>query len=299
VIPQSALAALTAPGADRVAVLEAFLRETGATPVRTILAGSHHLAVRFGETAYDPRFRTKLLVAHHDCVAGSPGALDNGAACLQLAALAGRLLGREDAHNTVILFTDSEESTKAGKQGSFSVARALSGRMSALIGEVGEPPAVFVFDVTGRGDTPLLSTTALDLLEARGLGETDQATAIRSMSAWAGRALRKGAGQAPFSISVPWSDDLGFAMGGIPAITITLLPRVEAENYKAYLTGFSCTDGGGTLPGQYPVALPYTWAKLHGSEDNSSLLEEKSFALMDRILDAFAELQIPRVRRIR
>ena len=298
-IPREALAQLTAPGADRPAVLEALLREAGAIPARTTLAGSQHLVVRFADSAYDPRFRTKLLVAHHDRVAGSPGALDNGAACLQLAALAGRLLGRGSAHNTVILFTDSEESSTARRQGSFSVARALAGRVRALAGEGGEPPAVFVLDVTGRGDTPLISTTALDLLEARGLGETQLAFALRSMGAWAGKALRKATGTPPQTIGVPWSDDLGFALGGVPAVTITLLPGGEADIYRKYVAGAMMADGGGTVPGWFPSALPTTWAKLHGAQDDESLLEESSFDLMERVLDALSDLQLPRVRRIR
>ncbi|HRZ90595.1 MAG TPA: M28 family peptidase, partial [Spirochaetia bacterium] len=167
-IPSLFLRALTVPDADRPAVLEALLRDRGVASARIPLAGSLHLAVKFPDSSYNPRYRTKLLVAHHDRRPGSSGALDNGAACLQLADLAGRLALREEPHNTVILFTDSEESSGAGDQGSFAVARALAGRVKALAGEGEEPPAVFVFDVTGRGTVPILSTTARDLLASRG-----------------------------------------------------------------------------------------------------------------------------------
>ncbi len=294
------LRALTAPDADRPSVLEAALREAGAEAARSVLAGSEHLVVRFRDSAYDTRYRTKLLVAHHDRAAGSPGALDNGAACLQLVGLAGRLARRPDPCNTVLIFTDSEESASAGEQGAFSVARVLAGRVRALSGEGGEPPAVFVFDVTGRGTTPLLSTTARDLLEARGMESSGLSASLRTLGSWAARALRKGTGESPMALPVPWSDDLGFALGGVPAVTVTLLPRAEAEAYRRSLEE-KVSDGNGdpAVPGLYPESLPPTWARLHGPGDTADLLEEESFALMERVLDAFAEIRIPRVRRIR
>ena len=300
-IPWIFLQALTAPTADRPAVIEAFLRDRRVVPARKVLAGSLHLVVRFAEAAYDPRYRTKLLVAHHDRTAGSPGALDNGAACLQLADLAGRLASRVEPHNTVLLFTDSEESSAASDQGSYSVARALAGRVRTLAGVGEEPPAVFVFDVTGRGTAPVISTTARDLLACRGHEGSALAADIGVLDAWAGRALRRGTGTAPASLPVPWSDELGFALGGVPASTITLLPKPELEIYREGV-GDPCREsdaGAGSRPGAYPPSMPETWALLHGSRDNLEALQADSFELMSLVLDAFAELRIPRVRRIR
>ncbi len=300
-IPDVFLRALAAPDADRPAVLETFLRDRGVVPTRTALAGSLHLAVRFPDAAYDPRYRTKLLVAHHDRRPGSSGALDNGAACLQLADLAGRLAAKGGPHNTAILFTDSEESSGASDQGSDSVARALAGRVRALAGEGEEPPAVFVFDVTGRGDAPVLSTSARDLLASRGMDGGDLAARIRDLDSWAGRALRRAGGSEPARLPVPWSDELGFALGGVPAVTVTLLPRAELESYRASVR--SCPreaePGSRARHGEYPAEMPDTWARLHGPDDSLDALEEGSFELMSRVLDAFGELKIPRVRRLR
>ena len=296
-IPTLFLRALTEPDADRPAVLEAFLRDRGVVPARIPLAGSLHLAVRYPDSSYGARYRTKLLVAHHDRRPGSSGALDNGAACLQLADLGGRLAGREEPHNTVILFTDSEESTEAGEQGSYAVARALAGRVRALAGEGEEPPAVFVFDVTGRGTVPILSTTARDLLASRGPDYGDLAGRIGDLEAWAARTLRRAAGAAPLRLPVPWSDDLGFALGGIPAVTVTLLPRSELGARSASARRRRA-DGAELPHGEYPAEPPATWSLLHGPGDRPEVLEEESFDLMARVLDAFAELRIPRVRRI-
>ena len=298
VIPALFLRALTAPGADRPMVLEALLRDCGVLSARISLAGSLHLAVKFPDFRYDSRYRIKLLVAHHDrCPAGS-GALDNGAACLQLADLAGRLALREEPHNTVILFTDSEEKSGAGDLGSYAVARALAGRVRTLAGEGGAPPAVFVFDVTGRGTIPILSTTARDLLDSRGPDYEDLAGRIRELEAWAARALRRASGSAPLRLPVPWSDELGFALGGIPAVTVTLLPRSEAESVNA-AAAVKRSGSADFPPGTYPADMPETWNLLHGPGDSLEALEEESFGLMARILDAFGELKIPRVRRIR
>ncbi len=299
-IPSLFLRALSAPDADRPSVLEAFLRDRGVIPQRTFLAGSLHLAVRFPDPAYDPRFRTKLLVAHHDRRAGGAGILDNGAACLQLADLAVRLASRTEPHNTVILFTDSEETSSADAQGSYSVARALAGRPRSLTGEE-EPPAVFVFDVTGRGTVPVLSSTARDLLASRGMGTGDLAARLRDLDSWAGRALRRVAGSSPARLPVPWSDDLGFALGGVPAVTVTLLPGPELDAYRESLAAVRRRgdDGTGIRAREIPEDVPRTWSLLHGPGDNLDALEEESFEVMARILDAFGELRIPRVRRIR
>lgn len=226
--------------------------------------------------------------------------MDNGAACLQLADLAGRLVSRKEPHNTVLLFTDSEESSGAGSQGSYSVARALEGRVRALAGEGGEPPAVFVFDVTGRGTAPILSSTARDLLASRGPDDGDLAGRIGDLESWASRALRRASGAAPHRLPVPWSDELGFALGGIPAVTVTLLPRPELEAYRASRASAPRRAGGGPdIPNrEAPGDVPRTWALLHGPGDRPEILEEESFGLMARILDAFGDLRIPRVRRI-
>lgn len=305
VIPTLFLRGLTEPGADRPAVLEAFLRDQGVDPIRIPLGGSLHLAVKYPDSSYSVRNRTKLLVAHHDRRPGSAGALDNGAACLQLAGLAGRLARREEPHDTVILFTDSEEASGAGVQGSFSVARALAGRIGALAGRIGslagraeDPPAVFVFDVTGRGTVPILSSTARDLLASRGLDEGNLAGRIGDLSTWAARAVRRASGTAPLRLPVPWSDELGFALGGIPAVTLTLLPRAEAEVFNASASR-SRSGGADAPPGSFPRSMPATWALLHGPGDRPEVLEAESFDLMARILDAFGDLRIPRVRRIR
>ncbi|HSV55785.1 MAG TPA: hypothetical protein VLH39_01585, partial [Magnetospirillaceae bacterium] len=44
---------------------------------------------------------------------------------------------------------------------------------------------------------------------------------------------------------------------------------------------------------------PGTWALLHGPGDCLEALEEPAFRLMARVLDSFADLRIPRVRRLR
>lgn len=299
-IPTLFLRALSAPDADRPAVLEAFLRDRGVIPSRTCLAGSLHLAVRFPDPAYDPRYRTKLLVAHHDRRSGGAGILDNGAACLQLADLAVRLSSRPEPHNTVILFTDSEESSSADAQGSYSVARALAGRPRSLTREE-EAPAVFVFDVTGRGTVPVLSSTARDLLASRGMEGGGLAIRIRDLDSWAARTLRRAAGAPPVRLPVPWSDDLGFALGGVPAVTVTLLPGPELDAYRASRAAARRRGAGGTgIPiREHLEDVPRTWSLLHGPGDNLDALEEESFEVMARILDAFGDLRIPRVRRIR
>lgn len=266
------------PGSERLVVLAGLLAARGLrySVVRTGTA--RHLLAPLGEG------RPSLIIAaHYDRFPGSPGALDNSCACLQLVEFAGRVRARGPAAPSILLaFTDAEEVPATGGakgQGAFSLARALrSASEPSALAAAGagarraapfEVPPALVLDVTGRGDRLLVSSTPARLLARHGLAASRSAAGYRSLVALAGRAAARAGLPAPERLPLPWSDDLGLVLGGLAALVVSLLPEPELASVRS-------------------GSRPATWDLLHGPEDGPELASEASFDLMARFLDAVA-----------
>jgi hypothetical protein len=279
----------------------------------------------------------KVLTAHHDRVPGTPGALDNSAACLQLLRFVtasqrpgtgpglrnsqGRITGKiPEVFNTVAVFTDHEELSGASVsgQGAFALGKAFAGLGYGL-------PLVLSLDVTGRGDALVLSSSCSGLAEmprmraeedrvsrADGKNHADGdnkgrdgvvrtaghqrvlippihealAAEVEDLAASLGRHL---AGRMPvYHLPVPFGEDIGFMLAGVPALVCTVLPRHEAEE----LSGL-----GGLPQWASPVepdrCMPSTWSALHGPDDTVELYTDTAFSLMERFLERVATLKVP------
>ncbi|HUW41100.1 MAG TPA: M28 family peptidase [Rectinemataceae bacterium] len=249
-------------GSERLVALAGMLAARG-LPYSVVRTGKErHLILRLGQGS--PQL---ALAAHYDRYAGSPGMLDNSCACLQLVEFAARLASGQ-APPLLFLFTDGEENPALqgpSGQGAFALARAVSRRL----GPRSAMPPVLVLDVTGRGDTLLLSSAPAALLERNGMGGTALAEGHRRLRGLALAAAARARLGEPASLELPWSDDLGLVLGGIPALTVSLLPDAEAR--------------------AYPAQSPRTWSYLHGPEDGPELAWDSSFALMAAFLDAVAD----------
>jgi hypothetical protein len=126
--------------------------------------------------------------------------------------------------------------------------------------------------VTGRGGRLLLSTAPAGLLARHGLAGSPAATGHRGLVALARRAAARAGIASPLEAALPWSDDLGLTLGGLPALALSLLPDAEAD---------LLASGG----------RPPLWELLHTGADSPDLAEESSFALISDFLDALlAEL---------
>jgi hypothetical protein len=271
------------PGCDRLVALAGLLaaRSVPYSVART--GGDRHLIARIG------RGRPLLaLAAHYDRVEGSPGVLDNSCACLQLVRLAASLSAPAAARpaapgaaapggaapggaapraraSLIIAFTDAEEAPGRGaalSQGSYGLGRALKAALP--------PPPTLVLDVTGRGDRLVYSTSAELLLSRAGRGLAAAAEGRSGLVGLVLAAASRASLRAPLPVALPWSDDLGLTLGGLPALALSLLPEDEAA---------LCARGG----------RPRTWDFLHGPDDGPVLAEDSAFALMAAFL---AELVI-------
>lgn len=319
----STLEAFLAPDLDRAGFIAAWLRAREIPHTVVPLAGRRHVVIRFDQSAYDPLFRMKTLVAHYDRAPGTPGANDNSAACFQLMLFAERLCRRERerpegkglAHNVRIIFTDGEEA--AGTKGvAGQGAYALGSGLRKL--KMTEDD-VYVLDATGRGDALVLSTACVAkkkhaarpaALDARLAALHESATRIAQDAAtgsW-------------MTLLTPYSDDAGFLASGIAAQVVTVLPRLEAETLARALAESGLDSGpagGGTsdvavraqpgtglrreeieravslnrkLPAGSPLAdiIPETWRLMHTPSDCARTLTSDAFVLMARFLDALA-----------
>lgn len=257
-----------APRAERLVALAGLLaaRDLPYSVLRT--GPARHVAVRLGTGA--PRL---VMMAHYDRAPGSPGVLDNSCACLELSDFARRVSRLPPPVPPIlIVFSDLEEAPGEGRatdQGALALARAILG--SQAVGD--SPPPVLVLDVTGRGDRLLLSSAAADLLERTGRGASRAARAQRSLETLCRAAARQAGFPEPLSLPLPWSDDLGLSLGGLGALTISLLPEDEALSLAAV---------PGTVPG--------TWSCLHSPDDSMDMVEAPALAMMATFLDRIALL---------
>jgi len=156
IIASPFFSAFLEPAADR----RAFITERLATqgiPYRTVtLQDKTHIVITYRQSAYNPRFKMKTLIAHYDRAAGTQGANDNSAACIQLLLFAQTLLQKRDAHNIRIIFTDGEEAGTDGikNQGAYRLGQGL--RALSM-----QQDDIFVFDMCGSGDTLILSESGI------------------------------------------------------------------------------------------------------------------------------------------
>jgi hypothetical protein len=271
------------PGCDRLVALAGLLaaRSVPYSVART--GGDRHVIVRIGKGP-----PALAVAAHYDRVEGSPGVLDNSCACLQLVSLAASLASASAAaaadvpggaepggraippRPLIIAFTDAEEAPATGaalSQGSFGLAVALKAAYESA--GAGLPPPTVVLDVTGRGDRLVYSTSAERLLSRAGLAGSRAAAGRAGLVEEAIAAARSASLERPLPVALPWSDDLGLTLGGVPALAVSLLPADEAA---------LCARGG----------HPATWDLIHGPADGPALAEEKSFRVMAAFLRELA-----------
>ena len=273
-------------GCDRASFIQSWLKEHGVESSALLIDGKKHILVRFASLAYDPRFKLKTVIAHHDRVAGSLGANDNSAAVWQLMEWAVRLSTFRGFHNVRILFTDGEElGQSVTRQGAFAIAQTFR-----RLGMTNQD--VYVFDACGRGDVPVLSKSGLSSFASDQFKKSFKDLFVRTQSL-----LKRATGKL-MVLPVPYSDNASFLACAIPAVAVTLLPSAEAELWvnalaadEALEVSLSHHSGKGGYP--HKDKLPLTWQLFHTTADTQDTLDEASFTLMASILDELSREKTP------
>lgn len=255
------------------------------------LANKQHLVLKFDRTAYDPRFRQKILIAHYDRALNSPGANDNSAACLQLLLLA-RVLSTSShymaPHNVRIILTDGEEAAGIEGirgQGSFSLG-------TGLVKLQQNQDDIYIFDVCGKGNTLVVSTS----------GITGSINFDAKLHERAQEIARLAVPEQWIRLPTPYSDNAGFLAAKIPSQVFTVLPAEEAAilmrelNYtpigrdRALLIQKIHEN---TIFSRNDETIPYTWKRLHTSEDSIDSLTLEAFQLIGKVLDKITTRMYP------
>lgn len=317
IIASPFFSAFLEPAADRCAFITERLAAQG-IPYRTVtLQDKTHIVITYRQSAYNPRFKMKTLIAHYDRAAGTQGANDNSAACVQLLLFAQMLLQKRDAHNIRIIFTDGEEAGADGikNQGAYRLGQGL--RVLSM-----QQDDIFVFDMCGSGDTLILSESGIygrDTRKTAALSALHRRCRIYADAACRGRWL---------SLPTAYSDNAGLISAGLTAQVITVLPRAEAELLMRYMPHSAGTPLSGNvhsagchrsaaaeipsnesaaqalqrciitnvhIPPNSPLAaiIPQTWQRMHTPQDSLETLTPQAFILVDKMLRYLAGVKEP------
>lgn len=282
---------------DRPAFISAWLRAREIRHSLVELAGRRHIVVTFAPEAYDPRFRMKTLIAHHDRAPGTQGANDNSAACFLLMQFSERLSRSPASHNVRVIFTDGEEAAGARGitgQGAFALGSGLR-KLGA------DADDTYVFDACGRGDTLVLSTSGFPAGSGPDRAEGRRGRLYGLMEDLHRRAAETARAVSPeawIRLATPYSDNAGFLAAGIPAQVITVLPHTEASALLGYIgkPGSDTDRLARVITGNKPLGqddplgpvIPETWKLLHTERDNAASLTASAFTLIESFLSALA-----------
>lgn len=285
------------PGTDRASFIEKWLGDRGVKTTRIVIDGKNHILVQYPSQFYNPQFKIKTVIAHHDRVENSPGANDNSAAVFQLMQWAVCLKDWRQFHNVRIFFTDGEELGRSGvsEQGAFGIASTFR-RLGITKDDV------YVFDACGRGDIPILSKNSFSQSASTKFKNAFQDLFLRTENL-----LRTANPSRWMSLPVPYSDNASFLACGIPAVAITLLPADEASLYAREINRMPSLESevmnresskhrrmAENIPDySYKDHLPYTWRLFHTQKDSIGSLTKESFTVMQRILLTLAETKVP------
>ena len=279
IIASPFFSAFLEPAADRRAFITERLAAQG-IPYHTVtLQDKTHIVITYRQSAYNPRFKMKTLIAHYDRTAGTQGANDNSAACIQLLLFAQTLLQKRTAHNIRIIFTDGEEAGADGikNQGAYRLGQGL--RALSM-----QQDDIFVFDMCGSGDTLILSESGIygrDTRKTAALSALHRRCRIYADAACRGRW---------FSLPTAYSDNAGLISAGLTAQVITVLPRAEAELLMRYMPRSEALQRSiitnAHVPPDSPLAaiIPQTWQRMHTPQDRLETLTTQAFILVDKML---------------
>lgn len=255
-------------------------------PFDVLPGGGKHILVkpRRQKPFLEDRCR-KILTAHYDRYPGTPGANDNSAAVFILLKHIDTLQRADYAHNTLILFTDSEE-LKPGD----SIRSQGSWKLAEHWPEEQKLKDIFiVLDMCGIGDTLVWGRTAGKI---PGIDRGRLAPLYDSLKDLLLRYSRREA----MDINDLFSDDLGFLLQGMTALQVSMLPWKEAVEWKKRLS----PPGKQALKNLEDVDslkesikyLPPCWQNNHSPGDSLSTLEARAFKTMESFLRDLSRYQI-------
>jgi len=284
-IPWQRFMDFIAPDADRLTILKETLKEAGLEYKVTEIAKCRHLVIAppSDQSKAVGRHPPVILIAHYDRAKDSPGANDNSAGVFLIIETATRLIEKNKT-NWLIIFTDREELKTGDKiqaQGAYALANGLKNLKM-------EKARVFIFDVCGRGDTLVVSTTLESLLKKETAAEKLKGSlALRKFALDTARNLNMAK---VLLAPTPFSDDVGFFRAGLIAQTITMLPSKECIQLVADLRKkpelAEALINANMRQASHLQFIPETWRSLNSPIDSHLRLTPENFRTVVRFAEA-------------
>ena len=268
---------------NRLQFIQDYLKKGGADSFIIDIKEKKHIFVKFPQKQYNPVFRTKTVIAHYDRIPDGEGANDNSFAVFFLMNWAINLLHKPLEHNIRLIFTDGEENGTTIKDlGAFDLASYFKKNQMS-------ESDIFVFDCMGRGNIPVLCQTSLptnlsesfknDFIK---LEQRTQKILSSSSDKW-------------ITLPTSYSDNAGFLASGIPAVTITMLPSREADNYMKLLMKTKSDSISQVYKPEHKEDLkllfPLTWFLINSTKDTKDTLSYEGETVFEKILDNIVKLK--------
>lgn len=302
------------PDADRLSILKKELADRRTDFSIIQIDGKNHVYVHFPRHAYNPAFKTKIVLVHYDRAPNTPGANDNSAAVFAVLEWITRLNSLQNTHNIRIFFTDGEElGTDDPAENKFlfdSQNTAYNGTPQHSAAEADMPHLqqgafgladrfrklgiihhdVIVIDGCGRGDTLVISSAGIHSQGSMRF-KKQIAQLYKRMISLAKRTAVNSWITAP----VPYSDNAGFIASGVPAVAVTILPKQEAAYYMQQLQQDEALARNIMTHSKNldKTKLPATWNMMHTENDTPENLTMTAFELTGKFLDALAQQRTP------
>ena len=267
------------PQTNRLEWIQKSLLSEGIDSCVFQIGEQNHIYVKFPLSCYNPLFKIKTILVHYDRI--GIGANDNSAAVYQVIKWASRLNSQLEPHNIRIIFTDGEEIGFNTENKNFQGALGIA----AIFKRLGiTKDQIYAIDSCGRGDILVVSSTGKNTGSKEFIKKFDRFYENTIQF------VKKTCPENWVTIPVPYSDNAGFVILGIPAIAITLLPKTEATSYMRELQKNSKLN--------YDVLnrkeetkdiLPLTWKMMHTDQDSVENLTPESWLVMEKFLDALAK----------
>jgi hypothetical protein len=286
-IPWQRFMDFISPAADRITILKETLKEAELEYRVTEIAECRHFVIT---PPHKPEHNKTMglhhpviLLAHYDRAEGSLGANDNSAGVFLLIETAIKLM-KKNKTNWIIIFTDREElktGDKVKAQGAYALAEGLKNLKMVKA-------KVFSFDVCGRGDTLIISTTLEPLLKKERAGEKlKDLLELRKFALDTARNLNMAK---VLLVPTPFSDDVGFFRAGLIAQTITMLPSKECIQLVADLRKnpelAEVFISAEMKQANLSKSIPDTWRTINSSLDSYLRLTPENFRMVVRFAEA-------------
>ena len=170
----------------------------------------------------------------------------------------------------------------------------------------------FDFDMTGIGDTLILSESGINLLQMKKITNNSVYNNLQVLRNYATDILLQVNNGQFLNIQTPFSENLALILKGFPVVLISMLPFKEAMSFQGNessiisikrtfareiqnprLTKIEKSGMVKKYTNELASCNPVTWRNIHSGADSTDKLEKRAFDIMEQFLGKIVEYDIP------